>query len=121
MVGSDVAALLRTRSVEIFQTAREQLARAGITLADTKFEFGWHEGQLLLIDEVLTPDSSRFLVPGPDGEPIAMDKQFVRDWVLTLDWDKTPPAPEIPPDVVRQTSERYREIARRILGERVSV
>ena len=115
-VGSDVAALIRRRSLDLFAEARERLAKTGITLADTKFEFGWCEGELLLIDEVLTPDSSRFLVPGPDGAPVAMDKQFVRDWALASDWNREPPAPPLPPEVVKQTSERYREIARRITG-----
>lgn len=116
IVGSDVAAMLRRRSIEIFTAARDLLAKAGITLADTKFEFGWCGDELLLIDEVLTPDSSRFLLPGPDGEPVAMDKQFVRDWANRSDWNREYPAPELPEEVVRQTAERYREIARRILG-----
>ncbi len=119
IVGSDVAAMLRCRSLKIFTAARERLATVGITLADTKFEFGWCGADLTLIDEVLTPDSSRFLVPGPDGAPVAMDKQFVRDWANAGDWDKKPPAPPLPDDVVRQTSERYRDIARQILGEEV--
>lgn len=120
IVGSDVAALIRDRSLALFCAARDRLAQAGITLADTKFEFGWCDGTLLLIDEVLTPDSSRFLIAGPDRAPVAMDKQFVRDWLNRTGWNRRPPAPELPPDVVRQTSERYRDIARRILGREVA-
>jgi phosphoribosylaminoimidazole-succinocarboxamide synthase len=119
MVGSDVARLLQRRSLEIFAEARERLAAAGITLADTKFEFGWCEGALILIDEVLTPDSSRFLITGPNAEPVSMDKQYVRDWALRSDWNREPPAPPLPEDVVQQTSARYRDIARRIVGRDV--
>jgi phosphoribosylaminoimidazole-succinocarboxamide synthase len=115
IVGSDVAGQLRARSLALFIAARDRLAEAGITLADTKFEFGWDGHSLVLIDEVLTPDSSRFLVPGDDGSPVAMDKQFVRDWALSLDWNREPPAPVIPDEIVAQTSARYREIAERIL------
>ena len=99
----------------MFKTARDKLEKANITLADTKFEFGHLRDRILLIDEVLTPDSSRFLVEGPDGKPVPMDKQFVRDWLLKTDWDRKPPAPSLPEEVVEQTSARYQEIARRIL------
>ncbi len=117
MIGADLSARLRDWSLRLFTMARERLARVSITLADTKFEYGLLDGEPVLIDEVLTPDSSRFLITGPNGEPVPMDKQFVRDWVNTTKWNKRPPAPELPADVVRQTSERYREIARLILGE----
>lgn len=120
LVGEDTARQLRDRSLAVFIAARDHLAKVGITLADTKFEFGRRNGELLLIDEVLTPDSSRFLIPGPTGEPVSMDKQYVRDWLLQTDWNRKPPAPELPPEVVRHTSERYREIARRIVGEEVA-
>ncbi|NUP89327.1 MAG: phosphoribosylaminoimidazolesuccinocarboxamide synthase [Candidatus Sumerlaeia bacterium] len=118
-VGSDVAALLRQRSLDLFAEARERLAAANITLADTKFEFGWFEGQLVLIDEVLTPDSSRFLVLGDSGEPVSLDKQYVRDWAAASGWNCEPPAPPLPAEVVQQTSQRYLEIARRIMGRDV--
>ncbi len=119
ILGDSMADHVRDWSLTIYRFAHDKLKKAGITLADTKFEFGEHGDGLLLIDEVLTPDSSRFLIPDAAGNPVAMDKQFVRDWLLKTDWDKKPPAPELPPDVVNQTSERYREIARRILGKEV--
>jgi len=116
-VGAERAQKMRDWSIRLFLAARERLQRVSITLADTKFEFGVLNGELMLIDEVLTPDSSRFLVAGPEGEMVSMDKQYVRDWANTIKWDKRPPAPELPPEIIRQTSERYREIARLILGE----
>jgi phosphoribosylaminoimidazole-succinocarboxamide synthase len=117
VVGSDVAWILRRRCLDLFTEARDLLAAEGITLADTKFEFGWRDGQLILIDEVLTPDSTRFLIPGPDGSPMAMDKQFVRDWAMSSGWNREPPAPPLPAEVVREACRRHREIAQRILGE----
>jgi phosphoribosylaminoimidazole-succinocarboxamide synthase len=88
-------------------------------IADTKFEFGTRDGQILLIDELLTPDSSRFW-PADSHEPgrgqPSFDKQFVRDYLETLDWDKTPPAPALPPDIVLKTRDRYLEAYRRLTG-----
>jgi phosphoribosylaminoimidazole-succinocarboxamide synthase len=114
-----VAYELARLSVEIYRFARDEAARKGIIIADTKFEFGEREGQILLIDEVLTPDSSRFwaaddYVPGRP-QP-SFDKQFVRDWLESIGWDKTPPAPELPSDVVQKTAEKYREAYSRITG-----
>ncbi|MDX2175308.1 MAG: phosphoribosylaminoimidazolesuccinocarboxamide synthase [Candidatus Sumerlaeia bacterium] len=117
IIGAEAADFLRRKSLELYRGARAHLAESGITLADTKFEFGRREGSIILIDEALTPDSSRFLVPGPDGAPVSMDKQFVRDWCLASGWNRQPPAPALPDDVVRQTSQRYLDIARRILGK----
>ena len=97
--------------------ARDRLATEDITLADTEFEFGWMDGQLILIDEMLTHDSTRFLISGPDGAPVAMDKQFVRDWAMTSGWNREPPAPPLPAEVVLEASRRLREITQRILGE----
>ena len=94
-------------------------AKCGIIVADTKFEFGRFENELLLIDECLTPDSSRFW---PKDEyvigksPPSFDKQFVRDYLETLDWDKMPPAPRLPKDVIEKTSAKYREAFRRLTG-----
>lgn len=119
IVGADLAEKLREYSLRLFTTARDRLAGEGITLADTKFEFGLFEDRVILIDEVLTPDSSRFLVPGPAGEPVSYDKQFVRDWALASDWNREPPAPPLPADVVNQTSLRYRDIAERIIGKEI--
>lgn len=119
IIGKKEAGFVRDWSLKIYAFAHDKLKEAGITLADTKFEFGVQDEKLMLIDEVLTPDSSRFLIPGPDGGPVAMDKQFVRDWLNQTDWNKKPPAPDLPAEVVAQTSERYRDIARRILGKEV--
>ena len=110
---------LESTSLRLFDLASARCEGAGIYLADTKFEFGFIEGKLSLIDEVLTPDSSRFweISAWREGATVpSFDKQFVRDYLETLDWDKTPPGPELPEDVVRGTTERYREAARRICG-----
>ncbi|HNU51008.1 MAG TPA: phosphoribosylaminoimidazolesuccinocarboxamide synthase [Verrucomicrobiota bacterium] len=119
IVGPAVAAQVREASLALYQNARDYARQRGIVIADTKFEFGLHEGRLLLIDEVLTPDSSRFwpaaqYQPGR-GQP-SFDKQFVRDYLETLDWDKTPPAPALPPDVVARTQEKYLEAYQRLTG-----
>ncbi|MGQ9540402.1 MAG: phosphoribosylaminoimidazolesuccinocarboxamide synthase [Armatimonadota bacterium] len=118
-IAGEVVRELERLSVEIYRFAREEAVRKGIIIADTKFEFGEKDGQILLIDEVLTPDSSRFwavddYVPGR-SQP-SFDKQYVRDWLESTGWDKTPPAPELPEEVVAKTSEKYREAYRRITG-----
>ena len=119
VVGGDVAAALRNASIALYSKAREHAANAGIIIADTKFEFGAVDGQMTLIDEVLTPDSSRFwpmdeYEPG-HGQP-SFDKQFVRDWLADSGWDKTPPPPELPPDVIYGTRRRYFEAYETITG-----
>ena len=106
-------------SFALFQRGTEQLADLGILLADTKFEFGTADGQLYLIDEALTPDSSRFW-PASEyatgkNQP-SYDKQILRDWLETLDWDKNPPAPDVPDEIVTRVSERYLEICEKITG-----
>lgn len=119
IVGADLALRLEEVSLRLFAHATARCETAGIHLADTKFEFGFIDGELSLIDELFTPDSSRFweIEQWREGEAVpSFDKQFVRDYLETLDWDKTPPGPELPEDVVRGTSERYREAARRICG-----
>lgn len=119
LVGEEVARKARDYSVRIYEAGRAFAAKKGIIVADTKFEFGLIDGELILIDECLTPDSSRFW---PETEysvgtsPPSFDKQFVRDYLETLDWDKTPPAPALPPDVVRKTSEKYHEAFERLTG-----
>jgi phosphoribosylaminoimidazole-succinocarboxamide synthase len=118
MVGA-VARELARLSMQIYRFARDEAVQKGIIIADTKFEFGERDGQILLIDEVLTPDSSRFwavddYVPGR-SQP-SFDKQYVRDWLESSGWDKTPPAPQLPPDVVQKTAEKYREAYRRMTG-----
>jgi phosphoribosylaminoimidazole-succinocarboxamide synthase len=118
-VGAELAARLEAVSLALFDRAAGICARAGMLLCDTKFEFGWVDGELTLIDELFTPDSSRFWEASiwREGEPQpAFDKQFVRDYLETLTWDKTPPGPELPDDVVQRTREKYLEAARRICG-----
>jgi phosphoribosylaminoimidazole-succinocarboxamide synthase len=120
IVGADVAEQVRAASLKIYSTAREYARERGIIIADTKFEFGHFEGKLLLIDEVLTPDSSRFW-PADEyqagrGQP-SFDKQFVRDYLETLDWNKQPPTPPLPPDVVAKTQAKYLDAYRRLTGK----
>lgn len=119
IVGADVAEKVRSISLKIYTTAREYARKRGIIIADTKFEFGHYNGDILLIDEVLTPDSSRFWPadqyrPG-QGQP-SFDKQFVRDYLETLEWDKTPPAPALPPEIVAKTQAKYLESYQRLTG-----
>jgi phosphoribosylaminoimidazole-succinocarboxamide synthase len=116
LVGADTAARVRDVSIALYKRAAEFAAQRGIIIADTKFEFGTDEtGELVLIDEALTPDSSRFW---PAAEyrtgisPPSFDKQFVRDWLETQPWNKKAPAPALPPDVLAQTADKYREALR---------
>jgi phosphoribosylaminoimidazole-succinocarboxamide synthase len=121
LVGAGVAARLRDLTLELYRQAAEHARERGIILADTKFEFGMVDGdQIILVDEALTPDSSRFwpadgYVAGR-GQP-SFDKQYVRDWLDRSGWDHEPPPPELPEDVVQQTADRYREAYARITGE----
>jgi phosphoribosylaminoimidazole-succinocarboxamide synthase len=121
LIGSDVAKLVREVSLKIYQRASEYAESKGIIIADTKLEFGLDpsSGQPMLIDEVLTPDSSRFW-PRSDYAPgrsqPSFDKQFVRDYLTSIKWNKQPPAPSLPDEVIRQTSERYREAFRLLTG-----
>ncbi len=119
IVGRDMAEKLRNLSLSIYLRARDIAERKGIIIADTKFEFGLLNGEIILIDELLTPDSSRFwsmkdyrVGQGQDS----YDKQIVRDYLLTLKWDKRPPVPHLPEDIIRKTSERYREIMEILAG-----
>ena len=113
LIGADLAARVRDLSIAIYERAAAYALERGIIIADTKFEFGLDdEGRLYLIDEVLTPDSSRFWPLDQYAEgisPPSFDKQFVRDYLDTLDWDKTAPGPELPPEILRRTSEKYHE------------
>src|ERR1041385_9001941 len=117
ILGDEIANRVKKLSLEIYSRGREHAAQRGIIVADTKFEFGTVDGELLLIDECLTPDSSRFW---PKDEyavgqsPPSFDKKFVRDYLETLDWDKTPPAPRLPKDVIEKTSAKYLEAFRRL-------
>ena len=119
LVGRERAEQVKAISISIYGRAREMAARRGIVIADTKFEFGIWEGGLLLIDELLTPDSSRFWPEdeySPGGPQKSFDKQFLRDYLLTLDWDKSPPAPQLPPEIIEKTRERYLEALKRLTG-----
>lgn len=119
ITGLAVARQLRKYAVGLYVKAAEYALSKGIIIADTKFEFGLYSGEIILIDEVLTPDSSRFW-PASHYEPgrtqDSFDKQYVRDYLLTLDWDRQPPGPELPEEVVTGTSEKYREALRIITG-----
>jgi phosphoribosylaminoimidazole-succinocarboxamide synthase len=122
IVGADLARQASDLSLKIYRAGREYARQRGIIIADTKFEFGLSDGKLLLIDEVMTPDSSRFwpadqYQPGR-GQP-SFDKQFVRDYLETLDWDKTPPGPELPDDVVAKTSAKYLEAYEKLTGRKL--
>lgn len=120
-VGKEIAAQLKDKSMQIYTRAAEYALRKGIIIADTKFEFGYYQGALLLIDEVLTPDSSRFwpaAAYSPGKAQPSFDKQFVRDYLETLDWDKTPPAPELPEEIIQKTSRKYREAFRLLAYEK---
>ena len=118
-LGADLAARLRELTLEAYRRGAEHAARRGILLADTKFEFGLDGGEVVLADEVLTPDSSRFWPAGgwaPGSSPPSFDKQYVRDWLQEQDWDMTPPAPRLPEHVVAGTAARYREAYERLTG-----
>jgi phosphoribosylaminoimidazole-succinocarboxamide synthase len=121
LVGGEVAAALRRLTVAVYERGAELAAAHGVIIADTKIELGWAaDGTLVLGDEVLTPDSSRFW-PADQWQPgrsqPSFDKQFVRDWAAGTGWDKRPPAPELPAEIVKMTRERYVEAYERITGE----
>lgn len=120
IVGNEVGAGLEAISLGLYKRASEYAASRGIIIADTKFEIGEYDGRMILVDEVLTPDSSRFW----DAETYVLgqsqpsfDKQFVRDYLLTLDWNQTYPGPELPGEIVEKTADKYREAYRRIVGK----
>ena len=122
IVGTELATQARDWSLMIYKAGRDYARQRGIIIADTKFEFGVFEGKLILIDEVLTPDSSRFwpasqYAPGK-GQP-SFDKQFVRDYLETLTWDKTPPGPILPGEVVAKTSAKYLEAYEKLTGKKL--
>jgi len=118
LLGADLARQVKEVSLQLYKEAADYALQRGIIIADTKFEFGVDENnQLVLIDEVLTPDSSRFWPADqykPGSSPMSFDKQFVRDYLETLDWDKTPPGPELPDDIINKTAEKYKEALNRL-------
>jgi len=124
LIGKDIAEKVRDISIRLYKEASEYAVTKGIIIADTKFEFGTDaKGNLVLIDEVLTADSSRFW-PADSYKvgisPPSFDKQYVRDYLETLDWDKTPPAPKLPPEVIAKTSQKYREALERLTGRKLA-
>ncbi|MEJ2422800.1 MAG: phosphoribosylaminoimidazolesuccinocarboxamide synthase [Acidobacteriota bacterium] len=119
MIGSPLAERVKETSLQLYSFAADYARKRGIIIADTKFEFGMLEGELILCDEVLTPDSSRFwpaALYSPGGPQPSFDKQFVRDYLTSISWSKEPPVPELPADVVEKTSQKYREAYEKITG-----
>ena len=120
LIGPALAAQVRDAAIRLYQTAADYAATKGIIVADTKFEFGQDEaGKLYLIDEALTPDSSRFWPADqyqPGSNPPSFDKQYLRDYLESIKWDKKAPAPKLPPEVIAKTSEKYQEALKRILS-----
>jgi phosphoribosylaminoimidazole-succinocarboxamide synthase len=118
-VGDDIAEYIREKSIELYRMASRFVNNKGLILADTKFEFTLVDGEILLADEVFTPDSSRFWDRGtysPGGPQPSFDKQYIRDWLSSQDWDKTPPAPPLPLEVVEKSVEKYLEVYRKVTG-----
>ncbi len=120
VAGKEMATRVRDASLALYRSAAAYALERGIIIADTKFEFGVFEGKLLVIDEMLTPDSSRFWpVDGyaPGSSPPSFDKQFVRDYLISINWDRKPPAPKLPAEIISRTSEKYREALARLAPE----
>jgi phosphoribosylaminoimidazole-succinocarboxamide synthase len=120
LIGDDLAARLRDLTLAIYSRAADYARSRGIIIADTKFEFGLIDGKIILADEVLTPDSSRFWPLesyAPGGPQPSYDKQYVRDYLESISWNKQPPAPALPEDVARRTSEKYKEAYRALTGK----
>ncbi len=120
IIGAGKAAALRDLSLKIYCTARDYAEKRGIIVADTKFEFGEIDGRITLVDEVLTPDSSRFWPADQyrvGTSPVSLDKQYVRDYLETLDWNKTAPGPQLPADVIAKTTQKYLEAYRMLTGK----
>jgi phosphoribosylaminoimidazole-succinocarboxamide synthase len=122
LIGEENARRVRVQSLEIYRQGKAYAAERGIIVADTKFEFGLTHGEIILIDECLTPDSSRFWPAdsyAPGQSPPSFDKQFVRDYLETLEWNKTAPGPSLPKEVIEKTSAKYREAFRRLTGREI--
>jgi phosphoribosylaminoimidazole-succinocarboxamide synthase len=118
-VGKDVADFIRNKSIELYNMAHGEVSKKGLILADTKFEFTYVDGDIRLADEIFTPDSSRYWDSAshkPGGPQPSFDKQYIRDWLSAQDWDKTPPAPELPPEVIEKSVEKYLEVYKRVTG-----
>jgi phosphoribosylaminoimidazole-succinocarboxamide synthase len=123
-VGQELAYKLKDTSVSLYSKAADYAWGKGIIIADTKFEFGLLNDEIILVDEILTPDSSRFW-PKDDYEPgrsqVSFDKQYVRDYLETLDWDKTPPGPNLPDEIVNRTQAKYKQACKLLTGKEFSV
>jgi phosphoribosylaminoimidazole-succinocarboxamide synthase len=122
LIGPQLAAQVRDASLALYKAAHTFAEKKGFFLADTKFEFGQRDGQLLLIDEAFTPDSSRFWraeTYQPGAPQDSYDKQIIRNYLIELKWDRRPPAPHLPPDIIAQAAARYREIASHLMGEQL--
>ncbi len=120
IVGKELAGRLKAVSIAVYEKARDVAEKRGIIIADTKMEFGLKDGKLILIDELLTPDSSRFWPKDayqPGGPQKSFDKQFLRDYLLSIRWDKNPPAPQLPEEIVQKTREKYIEAYERLVGK----
>ncbi len=118
LLGDEIAHAVRSASFEIYEHGCAQASRAGVIIADTKFKFGLRDEELLLIDECLTPDSSRFWPADqwePGVHPPSFDKQFVRDWLVASGWNRQSPAPALPPEIIAQTAAKYRDVYERLL------
>jgi phosphoribosylaminoimidazole-succinocarboxamide synthase len=123
ILGKEIAEKVRALSLKIYEFGRELAHQKGIIIADTKFEFGFENGDLILIDEVLTPDSSRFWpmdAYSPGGPQKSFDKQYLRDYLNSLDWPKEPPPPRLPPEVIEKTRDKYIEALERLTGHGLS-
>jgi len=124
LIGEETAEIIKERSLKLYQTAARYAEERGIIIADTKFEFGYRNGEIILIDEIFTPDSSRFWDKERyqvGSSPPSYDKQFVRDYLVKIGWDKKPPAPELPPEVVWKTKEKYLTAYERLVGKKLSI
>ncbi|MBW1888273.1 MAG: phosphoribosylaminoimidazolesuccinocarboxamide synthase [Deltaproteobacteria bacterium] len=120
ILGRETAEEVRRISLQIYEFGRDLAAEKGIIVADTKFEFGFNDDRLILIDEVLTPDSSRFWPTGdysPGGPQKSFDKQFLRDYLIEINWPKRPPPPKLPPEIIKKTREKYLEALEKLTGQ----
>ncbi|MBN2478033.1 phosphoribosylaminoimidazolesuccinocarboxamide synthase [Candidatus Micrarchaeota archaeon] len=119
IVGNDTFEFAKNKAVELYKFGRDYVLERGLVLADTKFEFGIFNEEIILIDEILTPDSSRYWLKSDyeKGKLLSLDKQYVRDYLETLDWNKQPPAPTLPPEVISKTTERYLQAYKMITGK----
>lgn len=123
LIGKEYSDKLRSVSIEIYRKASDYALSRGIIIADTKFEFGIYDNKIILIDEVLTPDSSRFWPKdryAPGKTALSFDKQFVRDHLESLDWDKTPPGPRLPKEIIERTTQKYLEAYKRLTGKELN-